>query len=133
MATDDGPARRRGWLRFVLGGGMNTAFTYVLYLALERVLPYQVAYGLAYGAGIVFAYWFNARFVFHVPLTWRGLFAYPVVYVVQYLASAGLLGILVSGLGASRVLAPLAVSAMMLPLTFVLSRRVLRGTRPRTE
>lgn len=127
----DAGERRGGWMLFVLGGGLNTGLSYAIYLALERVLPYQAAYGLAYAAGIVVSYGFNARFVFSVPLSWRGLFAYPVVYLVQYLASAGLLGMLVTGLGISRALAPLVVSAVMLPLTFVLSRWVLRRTRPR--
>jgi putative flippase GtrA len=128
------PAPRwHGWLRFVLGGALNTGLTYGLYLLLHQRLPYQVAYALAYVAGIVFAYGFNARFVFRVPLSWRGLFAYPLVYLVQYLASAVLLELLVTGMTMPAVFAPLLVSAVMLPLTFVMSRWVLRWSRRRVD
>ncbi|MGA7817085.1 GtrA family protein, partial [Caballeronia sp.] len=71
-------------LRFIVGGAANTGFTYVIYLLLKRVVPYQVAYLVAYCCGVVFAYWFNAVFVFKVPLSWKGAMSYPVVYVVQY-------------------------------------------------
>lgn len=123
--------RWHGWLRFALGGALNTGLSYGLYVLLHRWLPYQAAYALAYAAGIVFAYWFNARFVFHVPLSWRGLFAYPLVYLVQYLASAVLLELLVTRMSVPAVFAPLLVSAVMLPLTFVMSRWVLRWSRRR--
>lgn len=129
MKSAGGATPGRGWLRFVLGGALNTGLSYALYLLLHRVLSYQAAYALAYVAGIVFAYWFNARFVFQVPRSWRGLLAYPLVYVVQYLASAVLLEALIAGLGIAEAFAPLLVSAVMLPLTFVMSRWVLRWTR----
>lgn len=133
MNTATPVPRWRGWLRFVLGGGLNTGLSYGLYLLLHRWLPYQAAYALAYAAGIVFSYWFNARFVFHVPLSWRGLFAYPLVYLAQYLASAALLELLVAGVAVSAAFAPLLVSAVMLPLTFVMSRWVLRWSRRRVD
>lgn len=115
----------RRWLRFLVGGGLNTAFTYALYLLLNTVLSYQPAYLLAYLAGIVFSYWFNAAVVFRLPLSWRGLAAYPVVYVVQYLASALLLGGLVESLNVPERLAPLIVTAVMVPMTYLMSRFML--------
>ncbi|EER61951.1 GtrA family protein [Acidovorax delafieldii 2AN] len=116
-------------MRFLIGGAINTGFSYLLYLALNRVLPYQWAYMLSYAAGIVFAYWFHAKFVFVVPLSWRRLFSFPLVYVVQYLGSALLLEGLVSGAGMSEMLAPLCVATVMLPITFVMSKLVLTWKR----
>ena len=118
------------WLRFVLGGVINTGFSYLLYLALNLVLPYHYSYLLAYLVGIVFAYWFNARFVFAVPLSWRGLFSYPLVYALQYFASALLLESLIARFGVSEQWAPLWVAAVMLPITFVMSKFVLMWRRP---
>ena len=113
------------WLRFLLGGAVNTAFSYAVYLALNTVLAYQVAFLIAYATGVVFAYWFNATVVFRVPLTWKGLFSYPVVYVIQYLASAVLLSGLVEMLGVAELFAPLVVSIAMLPVTYMMSKLVL--------
>lgn len=126
-----GPKAQR-WLRFVVGGGINTGFTYLAYLGLNTLLPYQVAYLIAYAVGIVFSYGFNARVVFHVPLSWRGLFSYPIVYVVQYGLSALLLGGLVEHLHIAESLAPLVITIALIPLTFVLSKLVLerRSRKP---
>jgi putative flippase GtrA len=121
------------WLRFVLGGVINTGFSYLLYLALNLVLPYHYAYFLAYAVGIVFAYWFNSRFVFSVPLSWRGLFSYPLVYVLQYFVSALLLEILIARFSVSQRWAPLCVAAVMLPVTFVMSKIVLVWKRSKTR
>lgn len=32
------------WLRFVVGGGINTGFSYLLYLLASLILSYQVAF-----------------------------------------------------------------------------------------
>ena len=53
------------------------------------------------------------------------LFFYPIVYVVQYVASALLLGGLVEIADISMVLAPLVVTVVMVPLTYVMSQIVL--------
>lgn len=123
--------RAARWLRFVAGGVANTAFSYCVYLLLQLAIPYQWAYLAAYAAGIVFAYWFNARHVFRVPLSWQGLFAYPLVYVVQYAVSALLLHALVERLGAAPAWAPLPVTVAMLPLTYAMNRLVLTFKRSR--
>ncbi len=132
MIRHPSAARTKRWLRFLLGGGVNTAVTYTIYLALNTVFAYQLAYFVAYALGIVFAYWFNAVVVFRVPLSWKGLFSYPVVYVVQYVASASLLGGLVELAGIGEALAPLVVPLVMVPVTYVMSKFVLQGTsRPK--
>lgn len=118
--------RVQRWLRFVLGGSINTAFTYAVYLAINLVLEYQLAYLLAYAIGVVFAYWFNAVAVFHVPLSWRGFFSYPIVYIIQYSVSALLLGALVEIVEMSESIGPLLVTIVMIPVTYVMSKLVLR-------
>lgn len=113
------------WLRFFVGGGMNTGFSYLIYLLGGSVFSYQVAYFIAYFSGIIFSYWFNARFVFHVPLTWKGLLSYPLVYLAQYLISALLLGSAVEYLGVNKYIAPLAITLITLPLTYCMSKLLL--------
>lgn len=114
------------WLRFLIGGLLNTGLTYGLYFLLQKVFFYQIAYMIAYACGIVFSYWFNARIVFRTSLSWTGLMTYPLVYVVQYGCSALLLGIFIERLDIPPALAPLLVLVMMIPLTFFLSRWILR-------
>lgn len=114
------------WLRFIVGGGINTGFTYLVYICINNFTSYQVAYLFAYILGIVFSYWFNARFVFKTPLSWRGLLSYPLVYVLQYLMSAVLLGILVDFFGTNESIAPLLITVLMIPVTYLMSKIVLQ-------
>lgn len=114
------------WVRFLCGGAVNTALSYLLYLGLIQLLPYQFAYFVAYVVGIVLAYWLNARFVFRTPLSWRGLLAYPLVYAIQYLLAALLLELLVRVAGVRPAFGPLLVSVVLLPLTYLMNKVVLR-------
>ena len=121
--------RSRRWLRFVTGGGINAAITYTAYLVLNMALNYQWSYLIAYIIGIIFSYGFNSLIVFKVPLSWRGLLAYPIVYVVQYGASALMLGLLVESKVLSETLAPLLVVVITIPLTYVMSKLVIHRSQ----
>ena len=113
-------------IKFLIGGVINTAFTYCLYLSLQVILAYQVAYAVAFACGIVFSYWFNAMVVFKTAISWKGLFAFPLVYLVQYLLSAMLLSVFVERLDIPLSIAPLTVIVLTIPVTFVLTRWLLR-------
>ncbi|HZP67913.1 MAG TPA: GtrA family protein [Rudaea sp.] len=113
-------------LRFLLAGALNTAATYAVYLVLLRVADYTLAYTMAYVAGIVLAYALNTAFVFRVRRSLRGFAAFPLVYVAQYVAGALVLNLAVRVLGVRQELALLASIAVTVPLTFVLSRFVLK-------
>lgn len=120
-------------VRYLIAGGTNTLATYVLYLAVLAVAPYPLAYSLAYGAGIVLSFVLNSRFVFRVPLCWRRLLQYPVVYVVQYALGYAVLYAAVDLVGMEPWLGPMVVVAVTVPVSFVLTRWILRGGRRRTE
>jgi putative flippase GtrA len=117
------------WARFVIGGGLNTGTTYIFYLGFSQFLDYQLAFLLAYAVGIIFSYFFNAKVVFQVALSWRALIAYPMVYLVQYLVSAVALGFFVEKLGMSKLTAPITVAVATLPLTYMLSKLVILRTQ----
>ncbi|TWI64343.1 putative flippase GtrA [Pseudoduganella lurida] len=116
-------------LRFLVAGAVNTLGGYLLYLLLQLVLPYQVAYFLAFVAGVVGAYCLNTLFVFRTRLAWRTFLAYPAIYIVQYFISAPMLAVLVEWLHVPATVAPLIVSVVMIPVSFLLNRyMLLRGT-----
>lgn len=123
-SCSEGPGR---WLRFLLSGGLNTGLTYALYLALNFMMAYQLAYLLSYVIGIVISYLLNARFVFRVPVSLKGLLAFPLVYVVQFLTSAALLALFVEFDWLSETMAPLAAIAVTVPITYLALKIVLRS------
>jgi putative flippase GtrA len=123
--------QRRGpysaeFVRFAFFGGINTGITYVIYLVLLSLLPYGIAYTISYAAGIFVSYWLNATFVFGEKLSVSRALQYPLVYVVQYVLGICVLYLLIEVLGCSRVLAPLLVVIVTLPVTFLLSRYLIK-------
>jgi putative flippase GtrA len=122
---------KKDWVLFVVGGALNTALTYAIYLLLKLVMDYRLAYVFAYMVGIVFSYVFNSVIVFNATLAWKGLCTYPVVHVVQFLASVVGLEVLVRIFGISTTWAPLIVTALTVPLTYTMSKLLL--TRGRSQ
>lgn len=117
--------------RFLIGAALNIIVGYGSYLLLLQWLNYVPAYALAYTIGIAVSYVFNAMVVFRQPLRIRAALSYPLVYILQFLLGLVLLKILVETIHIPVWLGPLAVSALTLPVTFLLSRFIVRlGTSP---
>lgn len=108
--------------RYVVVGGVNTAVTYTAYLALLLVVPYGWAYTIAFVGGVGIAYLLQSRYVFGAAATWRTFFAFPLVYVVQYVVGGlALRGLVETGV-MSREFALFAVLLVTVPIGFLLSR-----------
>lgn len=114
------------FLKFVLVGGANTVLGYVLFALLTPFMHYGIAYSISYVIGVVFAYVANSLFVFHEPLAWRKFMAFPLVYVVQYLIGITLLPVLIEVFGVPELLALPVVIVATLPVTYLLSRFIIR-------
>ena len=113
-------------LRFLVAGGINTIVAYATYLALLHWMRYEVAYAIGYTVGIIVSYVLNALFVFRQPMHARSATCFPLVYVAQFVAGLLLLRIAVEGLGIPRWLALAASIAVTMPMTFLLSRWIIR-------
>lgn len=121
-------------LLWALGGGINTVVTYGLYLAFYLVFSYRLAFTASYVIGIVFAYFYNSLVAFKSPLSLKKFLQFPLVYLVQYVLSIGLLEVLVQYLKVSTTLAPIFVFIIVTPVTYLLSRWILKGkTHPEVD
>lgn len=120
----------RSFVGFVLAGLGNLVFTFALYTVLIRVMwSYLIAYSACYIAGIVFSYLVNSHFVFKRGVSWKSALQFPIAYIVQYLVGVSLLYVFVDLLGIQRVVAPLLVMTVNIPIGYFLVRRVLHGRR----
>ncbi len=117
-------------LLWAFGGGINTAFTYALYLLLDLVLSYRVAFTASYIVGVVFAYFYNSLVAFKTPLSLKKFLQFPAVYLVQYLLSIGLLEVFVQVLRVNTTLAPIYVLIIVTPVTYLLSKLIIKGKNP---
>lgn len=116
-------------MRYLAGGAANTALSYCVYRLVLLFADYKIAFSVAYGAGIVTGYFINALFVLKVPITWRGLLGYPIVYLIPYLAGLVLIRVLVGGLGLDARLAPFVVMVVTIPLAYMMTRWVVMPRR----
>ena len=111
--------------RFVLVGAINTGVSYVVFLAASLAAGYQLAYLVAYAAGIVSAYALNTRFVFRTSPSFVTAAAYPLVYAIQYLAGALVLHVAIEGFAIAPRRAALLALLLTVPISFALNRLVL--------
>jgi putative flippase GtrA len=107
-------------------GGINTAVSFALFALFEQFTRHQFAYTLAYALGIAISFLMNSRLVFGTPLSAGNALRFPLVYGVQYLYGLAAMTILVDVLKLHSYVAIALVIATSVPISFVLSRRLLR-------
>lgn len=122
--------RRRGVstevVRFIVGGGVNTLLSYAIYWLLLLWLSYPYAYTVSYAAAILTGFAINTHFVFRTEWSWRKLAAFPLIQLLNYGLGLGTVTVSVKYLGIDARLAPIVATAVVLPITFVLTRTLMR-------
>ncbi len=68
------------------------------------------------------------KLFFNVKKSWKGLMAYPLVYLLQYILAALMLSLMVERLGIPKEIAPLLIIVLLLPVTYLLSKTILKAT-----
>lgn len=114
------------FLRFIFFGGINTLLGYVIYLVLLLFFAYQIAYTGSYLIGILISYCFNTKFVFKTNYAWGKMLIYPLSYLTQYFLSMFLLYLFVEVVGVSKLFAPIIVMTIVFPISFILSRFIIK-------
>lgn len=121
------------YANFLICGAANTVLTYALYALFMLAMSYKLSYSLSYVCGIIISYYLNSRFVFKEKVSFIKFIQYPVVYIVQYLLGIIVLYICVDILGVSKWLAPVVVIILSLPVTFLLSKFIIKRPIKRFE
>ncbi|WP_333773134.1 GtrA family protein [Streptomyces sp. IBSBF 3136] len=115
----------RQLLTFAVVGVVNTATYYCLYLSFLTGLPYLAAHVLAFLLSMVGSFFLNARFTYRTRPTWRKFLLFPLTNVTNFLITTAGVYVIVDVLHAGSRFAPLLASAAAVPVTFVVSRRVM--------
>src|SRR5579872_6815044 len=109
-------------LGFALTGTLSTLLMFGPYVALEQFIHYQYAYLISYILSVVALYFMNSM-VFKAKLSLHNSFAFPLIYLMQYVVGALSLEFLIR-LGVPVTYAPVLVIILLLPITFVLNKIV---------
>ncbi len=114
-------------IKFLLIGGINTAITYLIYLGLLNVFGYTLAYAIAYVSGIVISYIGHTLVSFKDKIKLKSFIQYPAVYLAQFISSYVIIYVLINALGLSAKWAPLIAIILTIPLTFIMSKTIIKG------
>jgi putative flippase GtrA len=115
------------FVRFLVAGALNTVASYALFLVLLRFVPYLAAYTIAYVLGVVISYLLLTGFVFRTSRRVVTALRFPLVYVAQYLTGSAVIVLLVEAWGVGAPIAAIVAIVASIPVTFLLSRTILRA------
>ncbi|MCI2802597.1 GtrA family protein [Staphylococcus pettenkoferi] len=115
-------------IKFVIVGGINTFNYYVVYLLLLKVLnvQYLVSHITGFIVALIISYYLNCYFVYKVQPTLRKFLQFPVTQLVNVGMQTLLLFIFVRFFHINSVIAPFAGLIITIPVTFILSKYILR-------
>ena len=117
------------WTRFVLVGGVNTAFSYGVYAACVHAgAGYAAASAVSMIAGILWSFHTTGGVVFRAP--GGSLARFTACYGIVYLFSVALLA-LMDASGINPYLSGLLVAAPAAALSYVLLKLLVFNRRPR--
>lgn len=113
--------------RFAVVGVVNTGVYYGSYLLLSTVLHYLAAHLLAIAVSMVVSFFLNCLWTFRTRPTWRKFALFPLTNMTNYLLTTAGVVVLVEWLAVDERIAPLLAAVAAIPVTFLLSRRLLAG------
>ncbi|MCS4705137.1 flippase GtxA [Staphylococcus aureus] len=117
-------------LKFINVGGINTLNYYVVYLLLLKLLhiEYMISHITGFLVAFVISYYLNCYFVYRVKPTWRKFISFPITQIVNVSLQTVLLYVFVSWLNLPAEIAPFAGLVITIPITFVLSKWILKDS-----
>ncbi|EVJ28347.1 hypothetical protein U029_01535 [Staphylococcus aureus CHAP6102] len=117
-------------LKFIIVGGINTLNYYVVYLLLLKLLhiEYMISHITGFLVAFVISYYLNCYFVYRVKPTWRKFISFPITQIVNVSLQTVLLYVFVSWLNLPEEIAPFAGLVITIPITFVLSKWILKDS-----
>lgn len=115
------------FVKFGLVGVTNTGITYVVYaLFITLHVPVLVSYTIGYIVGILNAFYWNNKYVFHEENKqrnlWKALAKCFTSYIGSYVVSSILLLVWTDVLHISSYIAPIITLLITIPLNFLMNK-----------
>lgn len=114
--------------RFIIVGGINTGHYYLIYLLCLQLLHthYFLAHILGFGSSFIGSFFLNSYITYQVKPTLAKFIRFPLTQVVNILSSTILIFVIIEWLQVSSSLAPLIAVVFTVPITFIVTRRILK-------
>lgn|SRR5690606_5679706 len=116
--------------RFVVVGVINTLTYYSIYLVLHNLfsLPYMAAHLIGFFISLNISFFLNCYVTYKIKPTLKKYLYFPLTQVVNISVSTFLVFVFVEWLQLDSNIAPFAAVIFTVPITFVISSKILKGT-----
>jgi putative flippase GtrA len=116
--------------RFVFVGVLNTLSYYTIYLVLHNVfaLPYLLAHIAGFLISLNISFFLNCYVTYRIKPTLKKYLYFPLTQVVNMSVSTALIFIFVEFLHFNSNIAPFAAVLFTIPITFIVSGKILKDT-----
>lgn len=113
--------------RFIITGLLNTLNYYAIYAVLLLTgLPYILSHLSGFILAFIISYFLNCHFVYRVKPTWSRFLKFPLTQLVNMGMQTLLLFVFVDIFSWNEILAPLPVLIVTVPVTYTITRWVLK-------
>lgn len=112
--------------RFCVVGVLATFIHYGIYLLLKQWINVSVAYTIGYIISFVGNFVLTNVFTFHTKATVKKGAGFAICHVINYLMHIGLLNLFIF-VGIPSSYAPIPVYCIVVPINFLLVRRVIKS------
>lgn len=118
------------FFKFVVVGGINTVVYYSFYLLFLHGIGmhYLFAHTIGVAISIIGSFFLNSFYTYKVKPTWKKFLYFPLTQLVNVIITAILLLVLVETFKLTSSLAPIAALFITIPITFVVTGRVLKSS-----
>ncbi|MCI2774840.1 GtrA family protein [Staphylococcus petrasii] len=115
-------------IKFVIVGGINTLDYYLVYLILLKLfnVHYMLSHIIGFVVSFIISYYLNCYFVYNVKPTLKKFLSFPLTQVVNMGMQTLFLYIFVRWFNFPSEIAPFVGLIVTIPITFVLSKWLLR-------
>ncbi len=119
-------------IRFLAAGGANFVLVYAVYLVALQYTGYRMSYWISFAVGLFFMSLMNIHHTFGRDLNITIFFIYAFYYYGYALVNVTLIVLIIEDLQVREEFALLVTMAVLVPIHFILSRRVIYHlTQPR--
>lgn len=112
-------------IRFCIVGVLATIVHYGIYLLLKGVINVSVAYTIGYVISFIGNFVLTNVYTFKTQATAKKGIGFVVCHVINYLLHIGLLNVFI-WMGVPSSLAPIPVYCIVVPVNFLLVRKVVK-------
>lgn len=128
MNTMNLKALNTEFTRFVVVGVINTLTYYAIYLVLHNLLslPYLVAHLAGFLISLNISFFLNCYVTYRIKPTLKKYLYFPLTQVVNISVSTLLIFVFVEFLKLNSNIAPFAAVLFTVPITFIISSKILK-------